>query len=760
MVAIARTAAFGALLGLFCLWLLDAARRTEVPALVRVDRPAPTRFLVLFVDSLSERDVRGDGAMPELAARIRRGGLHGPVQPCADAITVPCMTAAITGNDHLSVFALGTNFMSGSSAIEKSVLGQLQRAGYRAGYLGERILAKTMAGLSYVVADLESDEQVMAQLWRSLEEQRLDVLIVHLRALDQTAHQYGEEAPEYKAARSRIDAQIETVMTRLGPSDHALVMGDHGHTPRGRHAAGLDVTTYAAYFGPQFARKLEAPLSMTDHAAIWARLFGFSRDTPGWLDDYYADRELRPRGTEALSASSPVPIWAILLSLLLAGAACMPSLGATPQQRNRALMSFAASAALMAGLGAVWPDLRAFIWGSLGKIQVSRSVSIVATALLGSTLLGWLRPFANDDPRTWHARYARILAAALVFAVPTVYGVGGPTVVQSWLALGLFGYALWFARRGNGRLALQFAFACVVATSLLGVKHANYVQRGFSVYAHVLPRLSPYAPPLVAAGFVLFLLLSQRRLLRGQPASWLALAVGGSAAACAGVLSDRWFALPCMLALPLVLLALRSQRFAPAALACAIPAVWFFYGDSLPTLTPVLAVWSLCALLPRLWRDRDPVLRGAVLLGLVLLSFRTAMGCRIAGIDFDFFFRFLDHETDVTEHWMAAALFTTAKYLHTVMLGILLARTHDPDLAGALREAVCIGRARLGLCLFFLAGLALAQPEAGAAIVGDVSQEAALWVVALTALTFVSFFCSPAGPRAATSCQVTAEAQS
>jgi hypothetical protein len=743
MIVVARTASIGALLGLFCLWLLDAARQTDVQPLVRVDRPAATRLLVLFVDSLSERDVSSEGAMPKLAARLERGGLHGPVQPCADAITVPCMTAAITGSDHLSVFALATNFASGSSAIETSVLGQLQRAGYRAGYLGERILAKTMAGLTYVVADLESDEQIMGQLPRTLEEQRLDLLIVHFRRLDQSAHKYGEAAPEYTAARSLIDAQIEALMAQLQPSDHVLVMGDHGHTPSGRHAAGLDVTSYAVYLGPQFARKQQTPMLMTEHAAIWARLFGFSRNTPGWLDDYYAGRTLRLRSADGPSPSSAVPIWTLLSCVLLACATCMPSLGATSRERYAALACFAASLVLMAWLGAVWPDLRAVIWESRTKLQFAIAASTLATGLFGSRLLGWLRSLARGVPSTWHAHYAQVLTAAIVFALPTVYALGGPSVMQSWLVLGLFGHALWFAKRREAGRAAQLAFACLLVLSLLPVKHANYVLRGFTVYTRFLPELSPYALPLVASGALLFAALSGRLVVRAQPASWLAVAIGGSAAACAGVVSDQWFVLPCLLALPLTLLALRSARFTLVAVACAIPAVWFFYGGSLKTLAPILVVWSLCALLPRAFRDSVPALRGVVLLSLVLMSFRTAMGCRIAGIDFDFFFRFLPPDADVTAHWIPAALFTTAKYLHTVALSVLLARAHDPDLTRALREAAWIGRARLGMCLFFLAGLVVTEPAAGAAIVGDASQEAALWVVVLGALALASWACQP-----------------
>ena len=47
-------------------------------------------------------------------------------------------------------------------------------------------------------------------------------------------------------------------------------------------------------------------------------------------------------------------------------------------------------------------------------------------------------------------------------------------------------------------------------------------------------------------------------------------------------------------------------------------------------------------------REGAPGLRGAVLLTLLWMSFRTAMSCRIAGIDFEVFFRFLPPGTDVT----------------------------------------------------------------------------------------------------------------
>jgi hypothetical protein len=758
MIAAARIASLGALLGLLCLWLLDGAQPREVPPLVRVGRPPPTRLVVLFVDSLSDRDVISEGAMPKLAARLGRGALHGPVQPCADAITVPCMTAAITGSDHLSVFALGTNFTSGSSAVERSVLGQLQQAGYRVGYLGERILAKTMAGLSYVRADLESDEQLLELLAPTLAEQRLDVLIAHFRNLDETAHKYGEAAPEYSAARARIDAQLETIMDELAPSDHVLVMGDHGHTTSGRHAAGLDATTYAAYLGPQFARKRETPMQMADHAAIWARLFGFSRSAPRWLDDYYAGRESRPRGAEGPAQAAAVPVWTLLSCLLLACATCMPAFDRPARERYRALASFAASLALMAGLGAVWPDLRAFVWDSLARIQIGRPASILVTGLLGGTLLGWLRPSMRPASNAWQARYAQTLTAAIVFALPTVYALGGATVVQSWLALGLFGYALWFAKKRDAGRAAQLALASLLVLSLVPVKHANYVLRGFTVYGRSLPSMSAYALPLVASALLLFTFISGGLLTRTQPPSWLAALIGASAAACAGVVSDQWFAVPCVLALPLVLLALRSARFTPLALACAIPAVWFFYGRSLTALTPILAVWSLCVLLPRALRASDPALRGVVFLSLVLMSFRTAMGCRIAGIDFDFFFRLLPHDADVTAHWMAAALFTTAKYVHTVTLSILLVKMQEPELARLLRDAAYIGSARLGMCLFFLVGLLVMQPGAGAAIVGDASQEAALWVIALLVLALASLCCAREDPRASTACQPSPQA--
>jgi hypothetical protein len=737
-------------------WLLDATQEAEIPQLQRVTQPAKTRLVVLLVDSLSDRDI-GTAAMPRLAARLQRGGLHGPVQPCTDAITVPCIAATISGSDRLSVFALGANFAGGSSAIHSSVLGQLERSGHRTGYLGERMLANAMHGLTHVVADLDSDTQLMALLLPTLKEQRLDLLIAHFRALDHAAHKYGDTAPRYVDMRHRIDEQVDAIIEQLEPSDHVVVMGDHGHATSGRHAAGLEVTTYAAYFGPQFARKLQVPMLMTEHAAIWARIFGFSRRTPGWLEDYYAGRAVSPHSAPETSPRSRLPIWAMVTCLLLAVATCAPFLAAAPATagraaRYRAIGTFAASVALMLGLGAIWPDLRGYIWHSHDRILFATGLSIIATAVLGSALLDWLHPLARSTDRTWHARYAGILAAAIVFALPTTYGLGGANVVQSWLTLGLFGYALWFGMQGELRRAALLALAGLLALSLLPVKHANYVLRGFTVYTRLLPEASAHALPLLASGFLLLAVISGRLIVRDRPASWLAVALGLGAAACAGVVSDLWFVVPCALALPLLLLALRSPRWTPLGVACAVPAVWFSYAGSLSVLTPMLAIWLLFALLPGAFRNSEPALRGALLLSLVLMSFRTAMGCRIAGIDFDFFFRFLPQQEDVTSHWIIQALFTSAKYMLPATLGIVLARANDPELGSALHGAALIGRARVGMCVFCLGGLVVMQPAAGAAIVGDATQEAALWVIALAVLAVLSLACARTDLRAPAPC--------
>jgi hypothetical protein len=436
----------------------------------------------------------------------------------------------------------------------------------------------------------------------------------------------------------------------------------------------------------------------------------------------------------------------------------MPFLAGAPRERRGALAAFFGSVALMAGLGAVWPDLRAYLWHAHARIIVARWLSLVATASLGSALLGWLHPLARGTAGSWHTRYASLLSAALVFALPTVFALGGLGVAQTWLALGLFGYALWFAKQGQSRRAIELSLACLVVLSLLAVKYANYVLRGFTVYTRLLPALSPYALPLVAVLLSLFALVSGRLIVRDQPASWLAVGMGAIAAACVGVVPDLWFVMPCALALPLLLLTLRYPRLTPVGVACVIPAVWFCYAGSLPILTPILGVLLLFALLPRAFQGREAALRGAVLLSLFLMSFRTAMGGRIAGIDFDFFFRFLPRDSDVTTHWIAQTLFTTSKYLLPATLGLLLAKAHDPDLVETLHAAALIGRARVGMCLFFLAGLVVMQPGAGATLVGDASQEAALWAIALVALAMVSLFCAHAERGAATACQPAAQA--
>lgn len=745
MARLGRTAFVGALLGLLCVWLLDTVQEVSVPPLVRIARPPATRLVVLLVDSLSDRDV-GQGAMPKLAARLQHSGLHGPVQPCADAITVPCLAATISGHDRLSVFAVGANFAASGSAIEHSVLGQLQREGLRAGYFGERMLAKPMQGLTRVLADLHSDTQLLDELSRALQRDDLHVLIAHFRDLDQAAHRYGDSDPAYVDIRHRVDDQLDALIEQLLPTDHVLVMGDHGHTESGRHAAGLDTTTYAAYLGPQFSRSVSTPMRITDHAAIWARIFGFSRAAPGWLDDYYAGRAMPRQGTATTSQGVRIPAWVLVACAALACAASVKGASAfRGRSREHALgvASFGASVIVALGLGLAWPALRAFTWHSRERLVTVGVACIVASALLGLALLSWLGPPAQSDSTTWSGRYARLLSGAIVFAIPTVYWLGGPNVAQVWLAMGLFGYVL---RAGITRRRKQLALsgiALLVALSLLPVKHANYVLRGFVVYTRYLPAVSNLALPIASAALLFSALAAGGLIARREHRGWLGATVGVAAAACVGFVPDLWFVVPCTLALPIVLAALRFPAAAPVGVALVLPATWFFYGGSLPILAPILGVWLLFALLPRLLRESTAALRGAVLLTLLVLSFRTGMSCRIAGIDFEFFFRFLPPDTDVTTYWLRQTLLTIFKYLIPPAFGVLLAKAGDADLTISLEASASIGRARVGMCLFFLGALLVGHPDAGATIVGDAIQEAAFWSIVLATLGIVTSACPP-----------------
>lgn len=725
--------------GLLALWLLEPSP-ANLGELAVVHRPARTRLIVFLIDSLARRDVERTSAMPKLARRLHRS-LHGPVRECADAITVPCMMAAITGADQLSVFALGKNFAGSSGAIDGSVLGMLERRGLHVGYFGERMLAAPMQGLSIVDGAGGPDKFIMKRALKALASGSLSVAIVHLHHVDAVAHAKKASSRHYDEALLESDALVARAIGQLAPTDHYLIMGDHGHTLSGRHAAGLEATTYAAYFGPQFSNGLTRPMAMTDQGALWARVFGLRRGPRTWIDDYFEGRSVTvPKELPALQTGAGVTqsrAWtSVSFGVFVAFA--LPIFGA---RSRRSLLAVLMATAWSVSWGIWWLDFRAFGWASSARLVLVSLALTLGCAALGASVLD---PFLDVEgserrPTRWLALF---LGGAILLSLPTVYWYGGVHVPLAWLVLALGWFAWLRHKAGDRNEAWRFGVLAMLAATLYPDTIANYALRGFPLYASLL---KPLVQPIAVACFGLALVMAGL-VRRACSANAVAFVLGLSFAALEPWLGPTPYAIPCVLALPLTLLALRCPRIEPLALFALPPALWFWWANDRGTLAPLAVVLILFAALPKLFSRAHAMLQAGLLLTLLWLTLWTSMGCRITGIDFDFYFQFLPEGSDLTSHWFFQSVLTTAKYLTPACLGLWLARvTHARVLE--LAQLLCLGR--LGLTLVLLATLRMVHPKAGAFIVGDIVQDAALTVVLSSVVFAVASFTARSASLAA-----------
>ena len=145
------------------------------------------------------------------------------------------------------------------------------------------------------------------------------------------------------------------------------------------------------------------------------------------------------------------------------------------------------------------------------------------------------------------------------------------------------------------------------------------------------------------------------------------------------VLPARALILPCVGALPATIIALRRPAWGPVALACALPALAFFFAFDGSRLGPIAAALAAFALWPLARRNAGLLELAATQVLMVWLAFWVTLGCRASGLDFQYFFAWLSPGADPKDTWAANALMTISKYLILPVLGIVLARRRAGD---------------------------------------------------------------------------------
>lgn len=718
------------LLGLACLACLDATEQTSLPVVQQL-APAPaTRLAVLMVDSLDRRDVESVTSLPLLHGRLRDAALHGPVLACVDGVTIPCVSAMITGFDRASGFSPLRNFGAARELAGRSVLGALEARGLRVGYVGDPLLAKALEGLTVVEAaaheGLVDDDATLRHGLRALAQARLDVIFIHLLALDETAHKFTATSAAYARALHTLDSQIARTMTALREDDHLVVLGDHGHAQSGRHSAGLGTETYAAYFGPLLPRGSQRSLAMTDHARIWARLFGLRWGASSWVDGFF-DRRAEPQATREPPALALRPRDRLGLVGVLLLAMGLAVLGAgvpeAPPWRwgARRLIALGLGTTAMLALSLLVPALWHGLATDAGALALALLVGLVGASVLRLAAVAPPDGAARDVG-------GLLLSGALLWALPTgepTAGIKGPVL---WLMAVLSVLLVRALRAARPRQAAACGACFLVLLLLALVRVRDYLPGALFVQD---------AGVVVGAVLPACLVVSAVLAVGGARAALITLA-GSSAGQLLSGSADRWLIVPCAAILLLTFAAFRRRVLFPAVCFLLPVACSSFFRQDNTQLASVAGTWLLWALLPRLVSGRGLALRAASFTLLMWLSFWTAMSTRVGGVDYDFYFRWLAPGAGATSDAVQQGLLTAAKCMLPAVFGALLAHRAGALPLALLKGAEHLMRVRLALTIVFTVGLSLGRGRADVYLLYDATQEIAFWLLMVAVLGLVA----------------------
>ncbi|MFH1435668.1 MAG: hypothetical protein ABIJ56_08125, partial [Pseudomonadota bacterium] len=101
----------------------------------KVKEDEKARIWIFMVDSLPER-VIGKGRAPLIDSLLEQGA-WGKLETCADALTVPCIKAAFTGQDTYNILSVFDDFMKSRQKSMESIFSSLKDRGYRVCAVGD-----------------------------------------------------------------------------------------------------------------------------------------------------------------------------------------------------------------------------------------------------------------------------------------------------------------------------------------------------------------------------------------------------------------------------------------------------------------------------------------------------------------------------------------------------------------------------------------------------------------------------------------------
>lgn len=584
------------------------------------------RAFVLIADSLRFQTPTETDLMPHLAS-MRATATSAKVKTVRDAVTVPALRAAFTGRSRQEVLGFVRNFLKGDEGIP-SLLSQIADTGGRTAIYSEGSFLQFGSN----VADRHPNEgqgpdevtrqnRAVSDAFADFKSGLHDLVIAHVTYTDHIAHAHGIHHKTYRDHHRALDRVIEKIDRDLPANATFVVMGDHGHDERGRHAMGLDVPTYISLSGPGFRQGVDlGTIPIRDYRYLigWA----MKRPLPS---DYRGGRHLRalvpagadlplsyrstPDQPEKPPAGSGHTTWLVAAYLGLLGHALFV-LARRDRNDPWQVLGLAALVALLFWSGTTpWILGVGLVLASIHAAWITRKISALRYALLAvgvaiglhawglklghwraavhepgyhvldlvwaGALVAGLVAARNIDP----ARIAwALLALPAVLLWPTVYRYGWAATMGPAWSVGTVVIASAFMRRvaPDDRWRLRLAVPAVFLVAMFF--HADATNFEFSGWYFPGFHVSAVIPIwlVVAAKIVIF---------APRKPDGVGLAAAGAAVAFLTALRLRWIdpspamSLVILVGLAVAVRALSGEARRVLRRCAALAALFFAFGE-------------------------------------------------------------------------------------------------------------------------------------------------------------------------------------
>lgn len=281
---------------------------------------------ILLVDSLALDNVE---KLPSLQTMAQEG-FSAPVQPCVDNFTSACVREAFSGRPVFSLFAMLENFQVIKSTFQHDLIHDCKNAGLRTALISRGDLRGWNNLVDKDIRAYSVHNKAKDELLLGLSAAKKHNLVIHHWIWhDVTSHRAKKGSSRYDKSLSRVEFLIQSFKEKLPSTTDFMVMGDHGHTPNGRHIQGLDTPTFVAIRSPNLN-----PLSLTERIPISAIRYLAAGITgvgthhaqlesrwKHWFSSHIGD-EIREAGRSLKTRRSHSPSGAFVFAFLMGIVSC------------------------------------------------------------------------------------------------------------------------------------------------------------------------------------------------------------------------------------------------------------------------------------------------------------------------------------------------------------------------------------------------------------------------------------------------------